>query len=159
MQIHRISVFIVFFLFAGFAQAASNAWRVSTVDDRPVAITPKHGMILKMQKPNKGLWGKLYINLTTEQVESLKKHRLDPYFSFISVGLEVDRYVRNTNAKVIETKQFVRIDIDERMWESLKKGSKLTVYLPEGSTYIEKLKGSSKALRFLEKSIFRHYNR
>ena len=155
MPIFRLVPFIFLALFFSLNVHAGNSWRISTIEQSSVAITPKHGMILKMRKPNKGLWGKLYINVDNQQIENLQKHRLDKYFSFISVGLEVDGYTRNANAKVVETKGFVRIDIDQRMWEGFKKGSKLIVYLPDGSEYTETLRGSSKALRHLEKSFFK----
>lgn len=137
--------------------AHATSWRTSVQDGVPIAITPRQGMILKMIKPSNDLWGKLYISLTDEQVTALRKHRLDKYFAFISVGLEVDGYTRNTNAKVEETEKFVRIDIDQRMWEGIKRGTKFNVYLPDGSTYKETLRGSSKALRQMEKHTFSSY--
>lgn len=143
------------FMYSPAASAAS--WNVSDQDGTPVAITPKHNMILKMIKPKDGIWGKLYVSLSDEQVENLRKYRLDKYFAFISVGVEVDGYTRDTNAKVEETQKFVRIDIDQRMWEGIKKGNKFNVYLPDGSTYKETLRGSSKALRRLEQHTFKDY--
>ena len=137
--------------------ASAASWEISDQDGTPVAITPKHNMILKMIKPRDGIWGKLYVSLTDDQVEALKNYRLDKYFSFISVGVEVDGYTRDSNAKVEESKNFVRIDIDQRLWEGIKKGSKFNVYLPDGSTYKETLRGSSKALRRLEQHTFRDY--
>jgi hypothetical protein len=146
---------IVMLAVPGTALAAS--WRVSDQNGTPVAVTPKHNMMLKMIKPKKDIWGKLYISLSDEQVASLRKHRIDKYFAFITVGVEVDRYTRNTNAKVEETKKFVRIDIDQRMWEGIKDGAKLNIYLPDGTTYKETLRGSSKALQRLERHTFSQY--
>ena len=138
-------------------QAAPDQWQVSIEDGKGIAVTPKHRLMLKMQMPKNGLWGKLYVNLNDDQITALKKHRLDKYFSFISVGLEIDGYTRDANAKVEEEAKFVRIDIDQRMWEGLKKGNKLKVMLPDGSTYSERLRGSAKALRKLEQLTFRDY--
>ncbi|MDX1694100.1 MAG: hypothetical protein R3208_10060 [Ketobacteraceae bacterium] len=133
------------------------SWQVSEQEGVPVAVTPKHNMMLKMIKPKNDIWGKLYISLSDEQVASLRQHRIDKYFSFISVGVEVDRYTRNMNAKVEESKNFVRVDIDQRMWQGIKNGSRLNVYLPDGTTYKETLRGSSRALQKLEKHIFSQY--
>lgn len=158
MPFHLPNILVLTFLLATLtAPAHAASWRLSTEGDAPVAISPISNMILKMRKPKEGIWGKLYINLNNEQVEALKEYRLDKYFAFISVGVEIDGYVRNTNAKVVEMKKFVRIDIDQRMWNDLKKGSRLIIYLPDGSTYKETLRGSSKALRALEKHVFSHY--
>lgn len=142
-------------ILTGSAQAAS--WSISQKDGSAIAITPNHQMMLKMQKPRDGIWGKLYINLSQDQVNALKQYRLDKYFAFISVGIEVDGYTRDANAKVVESQNFVRIEIDQRMWESLKKGSKFVVTLPDGSTFKETLRGSSRAIQTLEREIFRNY--
>ena len=150
-----LAMFASIMLYTPWANAAS--WRISEQDGEPIAITPRHNMMLKLIKPNNGIWGKLYVSLSDEQVTALKNFRLDKYFAFISVGVEVDGYTRDTNAKVEEAQKFVRIDIDRRMWEGIKKGNKFNVYLPDGSTYKETLIGSSNALKKLEKHIFSSY--
>lgn len=154
MTILRTLSFVILTLVFSSNVNAGNAWTVSTIAQDSVAVTPKHNLILKMIKPNKGLWGKLYINLNSKQIEKLKNHRLDKYFSFISVDIEIDGYTRNTNAKVVESKGFIRIDIDQRMWDGFKKGNRMTVNLPDGSSYGETLRGSSRALRRLERKFF-----
>ncbi len=133
---------------------AGNAWQVSTTDGSSVAISPTQNMIIKMRKPSSGLWGMLYVSIDDTQIKNLQKHRLDQYFSFISVGLDVDGYTRNANAKIVKSQNFLRIDIDQRMWDGFKKGDELTVMLPEGSTYKETLRGSSSALKKLEVQFF-----
>lgn len=135
--------------------SAANSWQLRSVDGQNIAVTPTHNMYLKMIKPNKGLWGRLYINMSAEKVKGLNKYRLDKYFPFITVGIEVDGYTRNTNARLDESNGFVRLDIDGRMWEGLKKGKKFIIYLPDGNNYEETLRGSSKALRQLEKRFFK----
>ncbi|MCG8314011.1 MAG: hypothetical protein MI976_12420 [Pseudomonadales bacterium] len=152
-----IAILLSVFSLCQTSLAASAQWKVSIEDGKGIAITPKHHLMLKMQRPKNGIWGQLYVNLDDEQITALKSHRLDKYFSFISVGLEIDGYTRDANAKVEEEAKFVRIDIDQRLWEGLKKGNQLKVLLPDGTTYTEKLRGSAKALRKLEQLTFRDY--
>lgn len=134
--------------------AAASVWQASTRAGSTIATTPNHGMVLTIQRPKDGIWGILYLDLSEQQISALRKHWVDKYYSYVKISLEIDDYQHSATGRVDETKKFLRMELDLAIWEALKKGKRLTLTLPTGEEFEEPLRGSSKALQALERSLF-----
>lgn len=127
-------------------------WRNRTQDGERVAVTPAHGLELRLAAtPNQNTWGHLLIPIQAEQLEELNKHRKDKLFPYIDVAVEVDKYYRTAQGHILTDQLIIKTDLDVRQWEGLKKGNRLIVRLPDRTEYRETLRGSANALRNIEK--------
>lgn len=131
---------------------AAEIWTNSTKEGRPSAVTPKYQLRIYMaDKPTEPVWGKLDIPITEDQVPELNKHLKSPNFPFINVAVEVDKYYRVMQGRIYKDELLVSVDLDLRQWDGMKKGDKLEIMLPDGTSLFETLRGSGAALRKIER--------
>ncbi|OUS23702.1 hypothetical protein A9Q99_27080 [Gammaproteobacteria bacterium 45_16_T64] len=123
------------------------------MEGKSVAITPNHGIALTVIKPKNGIWGHFIIPLTPEQTEKLKKYRINPHFSFVPAYITIDKIERRSTGKVNEYEHFISVEVDQRQWAGLKKGSTLIIELPDGTILKENLRGSMTVMKKVERRL------
>lgn len=131
---------------------AAPEWSTRWDNGDLLAVTPSHNLQLRLAAhPNESTWGTMEIPIRAEQLEALNKHRKDKLFPYIDVAVEVDKYYRTAQGHILQSRLIIKTDLDVRQWEGLKKGSRLSVRLPDGTEFKETLRGSGAALRAVEK--------
>ena len=93
-----IGALLINILFSISAQAAGG-WKQGIMDGKAVAISPSKKVTLKIIKPKDGIWGHFIIPLTPEHTEKLKKHRINPHYSFIPAYITIDKIERRKHRK------------------------------------------------------------
>ena len=130
---------------------ASENWVLRKNNGGYIAVTPIHRLKIQMvERPNESVWGQLDIPVKPSQLPELHKHRKSPHFPFIDVAIEVDRYYRTAQGHIHDDELVITVELDLRQWEGLKKGNRLIIGLPDGTTIKESLKGSLYVLRKAE---------
>lgn len=124
------------------------------MDGKAVAISPSKKITLQIIKPKEGIWGHFIIPLSPEHTEKLKKHRINPHYSFIPTYITIDKIERRSTGKVNQYQHYIRIDVDRRQWNGLKKGKTLQIELPDGTLFEETLKGSFKIMKKVERRLY-----
>ena len=131
---------------------AADSWANQTIDGKLMAITPIFKLqVYQLDRPSESIWGKINIPVLPEQLPELHKHRKSPNFPFIDVGVDVDKYYRTAQGHIHDDENLITVEIDQRQWDGLKKGSHLIIRLPDGTEMKESLRGSGKALRTMER--------
>ena len=133
---------------------AGGKWQQGAMDGKAVAISPSKKVTLQIIKPKDGIWGHFIIPLTPEHTEKLKKHRINPHYSFIPTYITIDKIERRSTGKVNQYQHYISIDVDRRQWNGLKKGKSLQIELPDGTAYKETLKGSFKVMKKVERALY-----
>lgn len=133
---------------------AAGGWKQGVMDGKAVAISPSKKVTLQIIKPKDGIWGHFIIPLAPEHAEKLKKHRINPHYSFIPTYITIDKIERRSTGKVNQYQHYISIDVDRRQWNGLKKGESLQIELPDGTTYKETLKGSFKVMKKVERGLY-----
>ncbi len=136
-----------------FSAHAAGKWQEGAMDGKAVAISPSKRVTLQIIKPKDGIWGHFIIPLTPEHSEKLKKHRINPHYSFIPTYISIDKIERRSTGKVDQYQHYISIDVDRRQWSGLKKGTSLQIELPDGTQYKETLRGSFKVMKKVERSL------
>ena len=137
-----------------FSAHAGGKWQQGSMNGKAVAISPSKKVTLQIIKPKAGIWGHFIIPLTPEHTEKLKKHRINPHYSFIPTYITIDEIERRSTGKVDQYQHYISIDVDQRQWNGLKKGNSLQIELPDGTQYKETLKGSFKIMKKVERSLY-----
>ena len=132
---------------------AEGLWHNGTMEGKTVAISPSKKISLKIIKPKSGIWGHFIIPLTKEHTEKLKKYRINTNYSFIPAYISIDGIERRSTGKVNQYRYYISIEVDRRQWDGLKKGSVLKIELPDGTVFEERLRGSMKALKKVERDL------
>ncbi len=152
LQNTRFILLIALSIFLSTLAQASDRWETRTFNDQPTAVTPHQQLQVYMPKKfNQYRWGILVIPIQEEQLPALHKHRKSPNFPFIDVGLDVDGYYVTAQGHIHDEDHLLTVELTQQQWDGLKKGSKLIVELPDGTSYSETLRGSSAALKQLER--------
>jgi len=141
-------------IFFSISAQAAGGWKQGIMDGKAVAISPSKKVTLKIIKPKDGIWGHFIIPLTPEHTEKLKKHRINPHYSFIPAYITIDKIERRSTGKVNQYQHYISIDVDRRQWYGLKKGETLQIELPDGTVYKETLKGSFKVMKKVERGLY-----
>ncbi|OUR92545.1 hypothetical protein A9Q81_16505 [Gammaproteobacteria bacterium 42_54_T18] len=130
---------------------AAGKWQKGIMDGKAVAVSPSKKVTLQIIKPKDGIWGHFIIPLSPEHTKRLKKHRINPHYSFIPAYITIDKIERRSTGKVNQYQHYISIDVDRRQWNGLKRGKSLQIELPDGSVYKETLKGSFKIMKKVER--------
>lgn len=93
------------------------------------------------------------IPLSEEHTKKLKKYRINPHYSFVPTYITIDKIQRRSTGKVNEYEHYISIEVDQRQWDGIKKGSSLVIELPDGTSLEETLRGSMTVLRKVERSL------
>lgn len=133
---------------------ASGKWQQGIMGGKAVAIAPSKQVTLQIIKPKDGIWGHFIIPLTPEHTEKLKKHRINPHYSFIPTYITIDKIERRSTGKVNQYQHYISIDVDRRQWNGLKKGKSLQIELPDGTVYKETLRGSFNVMKKVERGLY-----
>ena len=145
---------LLFNILLGASAHAAGSWKQGLMDGKAVAISPSKKVSLQIIKPKDGIWGHFIIPLTPKHTEKLKKHRINPHYSFIPTYITIDKIERRSTGKVNQYQHYISIDVDRRQWNGLKKGSSLQIELPDGTLYKESLKGSYRVMKKVERGLY-----